>query len=342
MPMPITLALHPHRRPLARLTFAMVVLTAAFMMLFALARHARAATPGKLVVGHDLWIGYAGVFIAKDKGFFKDAGLEVELKPFSNPGDTLPALATGQIDIGLTTLQNLALLNGNGDAKVVSIGLLDSSNGADAIVAKAGIKDVAALKGKTVAATIGEVNHMLLLMGLQKAGLKESDIKLTSMSADDAGAAFVAGKVDAAVTWEPWVTKAKAAGGKIIFTSADVPNTILDCVAVEQKNLAGAGKDYAGFLKAIDRGVAFLRSDPKAARTIIGKYLNSPPDDVTGMLSGDKIYDLADNQRLFGGKGKESAALQSMTKVIDFAKGAKLIKRPVTSAGMFDARFVAK
>ena len=155
---------------------------------------------------------------------------------------------------------------------------------------------------------------MLLLMGLKRAGLKESDIKLTSMSADDAGAAFVAGKVDAAVTWEPWVTKAKSAGGKVIFTSADVPNTILDCVAVQDKTLGDRGKDYTAFLKAIDRGVKFLRSDPAAARIIIGQHLNSPADDVTGMLAGDKIYDLADNLRLFGSKEKPGAAFRRWTR----------------------------
>src|SRR6185295_20211224 len=69
-----------------------------------------AKAPITLTVGHDAWVGYSGVFLAADLGFFKDAGLDVKLKPFSNPGDTLPALVAGQLDIGLTTLQNLAVL----------------------------------------------------------------------------------------------------------------------------------------------------------------------------------------------------------------------------------------
>src|SRR4051794_38227046 len=50
------------------------------------------AKPITLTVGHDLWVGYSGVFIANELGYFKDAGLDVKLKSFSNPGDTLPAL----------------------------------------------------------------------------------------------------------------------------------------------------------------------------------------------------------------------------------------------------------
>src|SRR5690606_27752105 len=48
--------------------------------------------PVTLTVGHDLWVGYSGVFIANELGYFEEAGLDVKLKPFSNPGDTLPAL----------------------------------------------------------------------------------------------------------------------------------------------------------------------------------------------------------------------------------------------------------
>src|SRR4051812_15323063 len=203
-------------------------------LIYSIAPTAQAASK-KITIGHDLWIGYSGVFIAKDKGFFEKAGLKVELKPFSNPGDTLPALVSGKLDIGLTTLQNLALLNGKSDAALVAVYLIDSSNGADAIVAKKEITSVDGLKGKKVGATIGEVNHMLLLAGLEKAGLKASDITLTNLSADDAGAAFVAGNLDAAVTWEPWVTKATSSGGKVIFSSAAIPDTILDCVVVPKK-----------------------------------------------------------------------------------------------------------
>ena len=49
----------------------------------------------KLTVGHDMWIGYAGYFVAKDQGFFEEAGLEIDAKPFANPGETLPAMIVG-------------------------------------------------------------------------------------------------------------------------------------------------------------------------------------------------------------------------------------------------------
>ncbi|WP_437971323.1 ABC transporter substrate-binding protein [Sorangium sp. So ce260] len=297
-------------------------------------------TPIKLTVGHDLWIGYSGVFVANELELFKKAGLSVELKPFSNPGDTLAALASGQLDVGLTTLQNLAVLNGNSETDVVAIALVDSSNGADAVVAKDGIATMADLKGKTVALTLGEVNHMLFLFGLEKSGISPGDVKITSMSADDAGAAFVAGKVDAAVTWEPWITKATKNGGHVIFTSASMPDTITNSVAVQKSKLASGSEAYTRLLGAIDQGVRTLRSEPDKAYPIIGKYLNASPEDVKGMLSGDKIYDLADNKQLFGTADKAGPVFASVKSVIDFTVQSKLVKKAPAPESLLDPRFV--
>lgn len=302
-----------------------------------------APEPAKLVtltVGHDLWVGYSGVFIANELGFFKDAGLDVKLKPFSNPGDTLPALVSGQLDIGLTTLQNLAVLNGNSETDVVAVGLVDSSNGADAVVAKKQYASLKDLKGKTVALTLGEVNHFLFLVGLKQNGLEAKSFKITSMSADDAGAAFVAGKVDAAVTWEPWVTKASKAGGHTIFSSASVPDTIMDSVAVRRSHLQAQGPAYLNFLKAIDRGVAMIKTDPEKSATIIGKYLSAPAEDVKGMLAGDKIYGLAENKTLFGTAAEPGPAFKSMKSVVDFSLESKLVKKAPIPESLFEPSLV--
>lgn len=273
------------------------------------------------VVGHDLWIGYAGVFVADAKGYFEDAGLDVQFKQFPGPGDTLPALIAGKLDIGLTTLHNFALASLKEDVPLKAIYLLDTSNGADAIIAKQDITSVADLKGKKVAATDGEVNHMMLLAALDQNGLTEDDIDFVNMNADDAGAAFLAGQIDAAVTWEPWVTKAKGNGGNIVFTSADIPNTILDSVVVSPKTLETREADLTAFINAIDAGVKYLREEPDESAAIIAKVLDAQPEDVMGMLATDKIYDLAENKELYSG----GQAADSLSRVTDFLLNKELI-----------------
>lgn len=290
----------------------------------------------KLVVGHDLWIGYAGAFVADAKGYFDEAGLDVEFKQFPGPGDTLPALIAGQLDIGLTTLHNLALASLGEDIPLTSIYLLDTSNGADAIVAKEDIKTVADLKGKKVAATDGEVNHMMLLAALEKAGMTQADIQFVNMNAEDAGGAFVAGQLDAAVTWEPWVTKAKSAGGNVLFTSADIPDTILDSVAVSPKTIKEKKAALIAFIAAIDKGVAYLRENEDESAKIIGKVLDASPADVKDMLATDKIYDLKENKMLYS----SGAAKASLDKVTKFLMSKQLIKSADKADSLLNDSFV--
>jgi len=284
-----------------------------------------------LTVAHDQWIGYSGFFIAQAKGFFAAQDLDIKATGFSGPGDTLPPLLAGHVDIALTTLYNLGLVAGKGDNPLVAVYLLDTSNGADAIVAAPGITKPTELKGKAVAVTTGEVNELLLIKALESAGLTEKDIRMVNMNADDAGAALLAKRVDAAVTWEPWVSKAKSAGGNIVFSSRETPNLILDAVTVTPQTLSAKRDAVVRFLRALDQGVAYLRAHPDESRAIIGNALSVPAGDVTGMLAGDKIYSSADNKELMAAGGP---GFRSVEEVAKFLTSHELINRKLDSAAL--------
>ena len=99
------------------------------------------------------------------------------------------------------------------------------------------------MKGKKVAATLGQCNQLLLQKALEKAGLTDKDIQLVNMNPDDAGAAFAAGKIDVAVTWEPWITKISGEKkGHVIFSSKETPNLILDVLAISTQDRQDASR----------------------------------------------------------------------------------------------------
>src|SRR5205823_6256730 len=119
------------------------------------------------------------------------------------------------------------------------------------IVAKNSIQTVADLKGKTVAFQPGLPNHFLLLQVLQDAGLTYKDIKPVDMDADKAGAAFVAGALDAAVTWEPWLTKASQSGhGHILINTRQKPGVIVDALAFRDDVLSERKQAVAALVQA--------------------------------------------------------------------------------------------
>src|SRR6202051_2641113 len=113
---------------------------------------ARGATP-VLRVGFDSWVGFAGVFAAVDQGFFEKEGVTVELRSFPGPTDTIPPTIAGDLDIALTTPDNVMSVDAGQKADLVTIDVIDVSAGADAVVARNDVMDVAGLRNKKIAVT---------------------------------------------------------------------------------------------------------------------------------------------------------------------------------------------
>ena len=185
-------------------------------------------SPEPLKIGYSDWPGFTAWEIAKVKGLFKKHDVDVELVWFPVYTDSLTALNTGQLDCNLQTWNDAMAPLAEG-IPLKAVLLLDNSFGNDALVAKPGIESPKDLKGKTIATELGTCDHFLMLKALASAGLTEKDVTYTNLTVPDAAAAFIAGKVDAAVIWQPWVSQIQREGkGKVIYSSADIPGLIPD------------------------------------------------------------------------------------------------------------------
>jgi NitT/TauT family transport system substrate-binding protein len=214
--------------------------------------------------------------------------------------------------------------------------LTDTSAGADAILAKKEIADIKGIKGKKVAATLGQCNQLLLDKALEKAGMTEKDIQLVNMNPDDAGAAFAAGQIDVAVTWEPWITKVSGEKkGHVIFSSKEVPNLILDVLAISKKVAMTKAAETKAFLKGLNRGYDFVVAHPDDAAVIAGKALEQKPDEVKAMLPKVNLYGLAKNTELMAGPAAEATKA-----VAKFFKDHKVNDTLVDTSSIYDASFL--
>lgn len=308
---------------------------------FSLFASTRTASAEVVRVGHDFWVGYAAVFIAEAEGFYDDEGLDVRLVSFPGPGDSLPPLIAGQLDLNLTTLHNIALMSAQQDTPIDVLYLLDVSLGADAIVADKSIKTVKDLKGKKIAVTLNEVNHMLLKLALESAGLTEDDVQLVNLDGTAAGSAFIAGRVDAACTWEPWITRAQSTGeGHVVFSTKDVPDTFINVVCATEKTQKQRSEMIMKFVRATDRGAGFLEANPQEGIAIVAAKLEAPAADIKEMLTTDKILDLQDSKELM--VGPDSKIAETMGKVIDFLKERDLLNKPLAATDLINDTFVSK
>jgi NitT/TauT family transport system substrate-binding protein len=294
-----------------------------------------AAAGGKITLGFSAWPGWFPWQVAQEQGLFKKHGLEVELKYFDSYTDSLNALATGKIDANSQTL-NDTLASVAGGAKQSIVLVNDNSTGNDQIIAKPGIETPADLKGKTVAAEQGTVDHYLLLLALQKAGLTETDVKFQPLPTDAAAAAFVAGQVDAVGVFAPFTTTAlKLKGSKAIATSADFPGSIPDHLVVTRDLLARDANAVQGLVATWFETLDWIADNRPKALEIMAKRGGVSVADYETYEKGTTIFSLEQNRKAF------SDDLPSQAKLIsEFLVSTKLVDTAPPLDGLFEAKFV--
>jgi NitT/TauT family transport system substrate-binding protein len=322
-------------------TYALVVLALAGLLAGCSKSDGGAAKPGgTIVLGFSAWPGWFPWQIAADEGLFTKNGVNVQLKYFDSYTDSLNALATGSIDANSQTLNDtLASVAGGATEKIVLVN--DNSTGNDEIIARPGINSIADLKGKTVAAEQGTVDHYLLLLALQKAGLSEKDIKFSPLTTDAAAAAFVAGRVDAVGVFAPFTTTALGLkGSKAIATSTDFPGAIPDHLVVSKELLDANPDGVQAMVRTWFDTLDWIKANPAKAVEIMAKRGGVSAADYATYDKGTTIFSLAQNLNAFA-PGSTGDHLDFQAKQISsFLVDTKLVDSPPDLTALFEPRFV--
>jgi NitT/TauT family transport system substrate-binding protein len=300
-----------------------------------------AGEPIKL--GMSTWLGYAPLYLAKEKGFFHKRGIEVEIVVIESPADRRAAFAADRIQGMATTVDtHVMTAAAENPIPVKQVLAMDDSYGGDGIVAKKEIKTVKDLKGKTVAAQLGAgASYFWLNYVLSQNGLKLSDLKTVDMKAGDAGAAFVAGRVDAAVTWEPWLSKAKATPfGSVLLSSDKTPGIIVDSLAFKPAFLQTRGADVKKIVAAWNEAVKFAADNPKDADAVMAKFTGQKPEEFTKEKAGVRFYGQKENKDYFGTAEKPGLLYTVTQRAADLWFSLKLIKTKPKAADLIDGSFL--
>jgi NitT/TauT family transport system substrate-binding protein len=295
----------------------------------------------RLTVSLNSWIGWAPLYLAQEKGIFQKDGVAVELTRIEDTGARKTTMISGRVDGYATSLDNFQLDASEGvPGKIVM--LFDESYGADGIVAKNSIKTIPDLKGKSVAFQPGLPSHFLLLQVLQDNGLTYKDINPVDMDADKAGAAFISGKLDAAVTWEPWLTKASQSGnGHILISTHDKPDVIVDALAFRDEVLTSKKQASAAFVQAWFDALAYWKDHPSESEAIMAKSYNLSVQDFQAQVGGVKFLAKADNLKLLGTAATPGPAFATFDTAGRFWKLTGVIQHdPVAAKGRIDPTLV--
>jgi NitT/TauT family transport system substrate-binding protein len=281
-----------------------------------------------------VWSGLGPFHIAQDKGFFAEEGIEVELISMEE-AEVLPALADDQLDATAGTVDML-LRNLSDQRDYRYLFAIDDDQGGTGIVAAKDIQSVAGLKGKTVAYEKGSAGQFYLGVQLKGAGLSFTDIEPMLMPWNDAGAAFVEGRVDAAATGAPWLTKAEeSAHGHVLVDTSSSPGLIVDMVITTPEKLQARPNDFKALYRAWVKAVKFQKANEKEADEIMARGLGdwlADPAVAADARSAMAYYDDARNKAYIGTAEAPGAIVQTITNGLEFGRETGLFAPDVEPA----------
>lgn len=301
---------------------------------------APAAAGEPIKIGYSAWPGWFPLAIAEKEGLFTEAGVNVELQFFADYLGSLDAMAAGQLDGNTQTLNDTMFAVAAGDQQVIVV-TNDNSAGNDAIICDASVGDtIEDLKGKTIAAEPGVVDHFLLLQGLASVGLTESDIDFRGVTTDAAAAAFAGGEFDCVGVFAPFTVQAlERPGSKVVFDSADFPGTISDHIVVTPELIEERPEDVQKLVDAWYLTLDWIEANPDEALAALAEVAELTPEEYESLADGTEIFDAPAALTTFTDTSGPTS-LQRVAKLINpFLVESGLTETEAPLEGLFDGSF---
>ncbi len=271
------------------------------------------------------WVGFGPLYVARDKGFFAKHGVEAVLTASEDAKQHYPLLLAGKYDMvaGAGGTSVLYIKNSD-DLQYVTI--LDDSNGGDGIVARNEITSIGDLKGKTIGVNVASISEFYLNFLLRAAGLSEKDVTIVEMSPTEAGRAFMAQRVDAAVTWEPFLSEAKHTDfGHLLTDSSTVPGLLCDVLVVCKSFLHDHPAAVRGMVAAWNEAVAYVASNPAEATEIMARGLGGWLKDLkvfAETMQTVRYYGAEDSRAIFERRADQGHSMQRCRKRSTFGQAS--------------------
>jgi NitT/TauT family transport system substrate-binding protein len=285
------------------------------------------------------WIGWGSAHIAEVKGFFKEEGIEVKQTVFQTVSEVNTALLSKKVDMSWLVAVDLLVLAAQApDLKFIYAS--DYSGEVDAIVSN-GINSSADLKGKKIAREDIPYEVVFTNKYLASVGLTEKDVQIVSLAVPDAHTAFIAGKVDAATIYEPFVGKALKGrpGSKVLYT-AKGSNVIANGLAADSSVLKTRREDVLAYLRAIAKAMKFAAANPQETNELLAKWVGATPAEVTSQMTQVRLLDMAANKSIVFDQANPLNVINSIDAATPILTTAGKISKTLAGKDLVDGSFV--
>lgn len=263
--------------------------------------------------------------IADKMGYFKEEGLNVTNKLAAGPDQNAPLVASGTAGVCFgATYDNISVAANNVKIKVLAP--LANATGTQCVVARKGsnIKSAKDLEGKKIGMTSGAGVLIAIRNMCKDLNVDINKITFVNLQVADQLSAFEKGDIDAVAVWEPWVGKAVAAGGTILFSGNQSyfpenkgPVHWLDfymTVQVTDKFYKEHPEQTVRFLKALNKATDYINKNPDKAAEIVAKEIHISPNDCKRIMS-ENIYSMKFDQQFVDGANTMATFMKDMKNI---------------------------
>lgn len=254
--------------------------------------------PQPIAVAAHVWVGYAPMFLARELGLLDPAQASLTLT--ANALESVAALRAGQVQAAALTLDEALVACASG-LKLVLVLVFNESLGADMLLGRPPMANLAGLAGARLGYENGSVGEIMLQEVLQAAGLRREQLQLVNVPVDAQAAAWKRQALDAVITYEPVASELLAQGAQRLFDSRQIPHTILDVLAVRADALPDCSAALTHLVQVHFLALQHLRKRPQDAAYRLSAFLGLPAQGVQASYKGLLLPDAAANRRLLDG-----------------------------------------
>lgn len=286
--------------------------------------------PAPLALGLNAWVGYDPLVLARERGVIDTRAVKViEL---SSGSETMRLFRNRLLHAAALTLDEALRLADEGfDPRVVAV--LSASVGADVVMAVPQVRNLAGLRGRTVAVEGTTVGALMLQRLLQAAGLKTGDVKIVNVEATQHLELLRGGRAEVAISYEPLAGALREAGMVSLFDSWQMPGDIVDVLVVHADVLESSPDQVQAMLAGWQLGLAALQESPGASAALLAPGAGLTPAQYMAAFNGLEFYSAEQSLSWLSGQPKAlglaserlSVTLKSMRLIRESPDWARLL-----------------
>ena len=241
---------------------------------------------------------HAGFALGKDKGYYKDQGINLDIRSGNGSGSAHRLVANGDSTFSYGSCASMTNLAAQG-APLISVGVIDAM-GTEAIIVRpdAGVKDIKDLKGKSLLTTANAGVNTFFPLVLKKAGLSESDVKITNVPDGALVSSYLQSAGDAVgilggLDDKPAEIKANGGADPVTFPYSDYGvNQVGYCIVANKETVEKNPDLVKRFMAATVKAYKEAEANPDAAVASMADIVGGTMNEDAGKAQARSVLDV--------------------------------------------------